>query len=479
MDNESGHDQPKAKTLMQPPRLLWIVLGAVFGALVVGVVAVIVFANLAGGTAWPLGGAKPPDIDSSTWYDVTRSAIATIGLAGLGGGAVIAYRRQQTTERRQTLEEGRNELERQRHELERERHQLEVDKRADSDTATLRDRYAKAAEQLGHSKAAVRLAGVYAIAALADDWGQAGEIRQQRVCVNLLCAYIRMPYDPQTHEAGEREVRLAILEMMRNRLQDPDDVLSWCHLPFNFRGATFDGGSLRGASFKARVSFRDARFTNDFSFYDVSFDCEAVLFANAEFASGMVDFDNVKAEGSSILFNGAKITGGQINFRQWQSDGAIISFDGAQLEGGAINFHVMKFGAHFLILYTNFASFTAGSWIFDTCLFYPGTNLSVKTNSDSAFSGGSLSFASCRFLGGEVDLRDVTAAGSFTLEFLRGQIWHEPPLVSWTEGDCPEWVRPTMWPPSSQPLSERDEKAIAKFNERLRAGHTWTDAGRA
>jgi hypothetical protein len=52
------------------------------------------------------------------------------------------------------------------------------------------DRYESAAEQLGHEKAAVRLAGVYAMARLADDW----EARRQ-TCIDVLCAYLRMPYD--------------------------------------------------------------------------------------------------------------------------------------------------------------------------------------------------------------------------------------------------------------------------------------------
>ena len=48
-------------------------------------------------------------------------------------------------------------------------------------------RYQDAASQLGHEKAAVRLAGVYAMAGLADDWRA-----QRQQCVDVLCAYLRM-----------------------------------------------------------------------------------------------------------------------------------------------------------------------------------------------------------------------------------------------------------------------------------------------
>jgi hypothetical protein len=45
------------------------------------------------------------------------------------------------------------------------------------------DRYQDAADLLGHEKAAVRLAGAYAMARLAEDWQD-----QQRQCIDVLCA---------------------------------------------------------------------------------------------------------------------------------------------------------------------------------------------------------------------------------------------------------------------------------------------------
>lgn len=60
-----------------------------------------------------------------------------------------------------------------------------------ADASQLADRYTTAAEQLGHQQAAVRLAGVYALARLADDWEE-----QRQVCIDVLCACLRMPYTP-------------------------------------------------------------------------------------------------------------------------------------------------------------------------------------------------------------------------------------------------------------------------------------------
>ncbi|WP_186760255.1 pentapeptide repeat-containing protein [Arthrobacter alpinus] len=50
------------------------------------------------------------------------------------------------------------------------------------------ERFAKSAEMLGSDRAATRMGGVYALAALADVWV---ENRQQ--CVDLLCGYLRTP----------------------------------------------------------------------------------------------------------------------------------------------------------------------------------------------------------------------------------------------------------------------------------------------
>ncbi|WP_204050323.1 pentapeptide repeat-containing protein [Microbispora siamensis] len=65
--------------------------------------------------------------------------------------------------------------------------------------------YTKAAEQLGHAKAAVRLAGMYALERLAQD----NEGHRQTI-VNVICAYLRMPYSPPTPSDPEQERREAL-----------------------------------------------------------------------------------------------------------------------------------------------------------------------------------------------------------------------------------------------------------------------------
>src|SRR5438094_304555 len=68
-----------------------------------------------------------------------------------------------------------------------------------SGTRLFNERYAKAAEQLGSDKAAVRLAGVYALAGLADDWPSG-----RQTCIDVLCAYLRMPYTPPSDDTDDQ-----------------------------------------------------------------------------------------------------------------------------------------------------------------------------------------------------------------------------------------------------------------------------------
>src|SRR5580658_9332253 len=75
---------------------------------------------------------------------------------------------------------------------------------AEQRTRTLNERFATAAGQLGSDKPpAVRLAGVYAMAGLADDWEE-----NRQTCVDVLCAYLRMPYEPDPGDQAPEPERL-------------------------------------------------------------------------------------------------------------------------------------------------------------------------------------------------------------------------------------------------------------------------------
>ncbi|WP_405593916.1 hypothetical protein OG741_37460 [Streptomyces sp. NBC_01410] len=104
--------------------------------------------------------------------DAIKTTLAILTLAGAVLAGVYAYRKQRIAES--------------------DAHRADANQFA--------DRYTTAAEQLGHDKAAVRLAGVYALARLADDWEE-----QRQVCIDVLCAYLRMPYQPDPDASGYKE----------------------------------------------------------------------------------------------------------------------------------------------------------------------------------------------------------------------------------------------------------------------------------
>jgi hypothetical protein len=135
---------------------------------------------------------------------------------------------------------------------------------------TFNERFATAAEQLGSDKPPeVRLAGVYAMAGLADDWEE-----NRQTCVDVLCAYLRMPYtsDPGL-DAGEekrlafqasREVRHTVIRVIAAHLRN-DALASWQRLNFDFTGVVFDGGDFTETRFSdGLISFGRAVFMRSF-----------------------------------------------------------------------------------------------------------------------------------------------------------------------------------------------------------------------
>lgn len=112
--------------------------------------------------------------------------------------------------------------------------------RAEADSRA--KRYQEAAAQLGHVRAAVRLAGVYEMARLADDWPE-----QRQSCVDVLCAYLRMPWPeketavatdvPENFDPGEKQVRKTINTVIDQHLKSAHPQ-NWSKTRLDLSGAT-------------------------------------------------------------------------------------------------------------------------------------------------------------------------------------------------------------------------------------------------
>lgn len=90
------------------------------------------------------------------------------------------------------------------------------DARHDATERRVTELYTKAAEQLGSDKAAVRLAGLYALERLAQD-----NPNHRPTIVEVICAYLRMPYTPPS-TVSSSEVRSDDQSRRRRGLRPPN-----------------------------------------------------------------------------------------------------------------------------------------------------------------------------------------------------------------------------------------------------------------
>jgi hypothetical protein len=303
------------------------------------VVALAVGAGTSALLLWVFGWPSLPrsaEFTAANTIELLKIVLAVI--AGFGGVVLLSV-----NHRKQKVAEGD--------------HRLALRNEEREKSKLLNERFAAAAEQLAHESEQVRLAGVYALAGLADDWDDG---RQK--CVELLISYLRLA------EPGESEVVDTIFRMFRERLTtdspwrevdydftgmklvDMDfsgftfrgtvilDHVSFGGEETTFAGTRFEGRlrchgtgflaavtNFRGAVFAGEADFLAARFTDvDLS---VSFDGGKVSFAGCTFTGtvhgeglllhrGALRFDRCRLENATIRFPGSEI-GTWFDFRRW------------------------------------------------------------------------------------------------------------------------------------------------------------------
>ncbi|MBH0116846.1 pentapeptide repeat-containing protein [Salinibacterium sp. NG253] len=220
------------------------------------------------------------------------------------------------------------------------------------------ERFGAAAAQLGNSDPAIRLAGVYAMAGVADESNSAK--RQQ--CIDVLCAYLRLPYSPAlnldnqigysktsvsegsdrveenfVYRLNDREVRQTIVAVIANRIVRGAGV-SWSTSDFDFEGATFDRADFHNAVFKAGAEFSGSRFSNDVNFSKAFF-ANRVSFFDAKFGED-ADFSKATFEGGASF---AEATFGDGATFSEAAVGNLTSFRAA-IFGDDANFTQSTFG---------------------------------------------------------------------------------------------------------------------------------------
>jgi uncharacterized protein YjbI with pentapeptide repeats len=327
------------------------------------VVAVVTVVGIGALLWWLLG--RPPIRQVSGWTTANSFEFAKIVLALIGGiGAVvalvIAYRKQHLGEAAEQRE----------------------------DIKLFAERFTKAADQLGSDKAPVRLAGMYALEDLAQ-----GTSSQRQTIVNVLCAYLRMPYLPPVPRSSasmddqpaepatpsrpsaevpvvaestppvgqdenerrhqERQVRLTAQRILSahlcrgNEPEHPADTF-WKDIDLDLTGATLIDldftlchirkAQFGGAEFGGEVRFVVATFGRHAEFGGATFGGDAT-FGGAEFGGG-AGFGEA-AFGGEVRFSRAKF-GGDVTFVATEFGGE-VRFSEAEFGGDAV-FLGAKFG---------------------------------------------------------------------------------------------------------------------------------------
>ncbi|MFG3525069.1 pentapeptide repeat-containing protein [Nocardia nova] len=383
--------------------MLWSILGA----LVLG-------AALAAAAYWALHRYIKTSTASAAPIDLTKLSLTVV--AGVGGvvALVVAYRRQRD------LEQGR-----------------------------FVERFGAAAAQLGSTDVAVRIAGVYAMAGVADE--SRGLRRQQ--CIDVLCGYLRLPYDAAHGSSGrtkrvvttpnprvedlddpgkveehheyrnnDREVRATIVRIIAAHLR-PEAEYSWSPNDFDFRTAYLEDADFQRATFSGDARFDGATFSGPTWFVGATFSGPA-LFVGATF-SGDAWFGGATFSGPA-WFEGATFSGDA------RFGGATFSgtawFEGATFSGPAL------FGG---------ATFSGTAW-------FEGATFSGPTLFGGATFSGTAGFDGATF--SDTAIFEKVDFGVQLISFANPKRWGPPePVFDWS-GDItlkPANVEPQDWPPTA------------------------------
>jgi uncharacterized protein YjbI with pentapeptide repeats len=331
--------------------------------------AVVITAFLVTIWLWAIAShAKPGTDQASARLDAVRTGLAAGAGAGAAVGLMLAFRRQHHQEIATDLTD------------------------RDATERRITELYAKAVEQLGSDKAPVRLGGLYALERLAQD-----NPAQRQTIVNVICAYLRMPFapaaptgkpEPEATEAPEapaagietrtaapgdtwqqeRQVRLTAQRILADHLRDeraedersadPPSPRFWPDIRLQLVGATLIDFDLE-YGVMADASFSEATFSGEARFEGATFSGEArfdhavfsgiASFSEATF-SGDALFDYATFNGAIAFFNGTVFRGdalfGSPVFRDAMFHGAVFRGE-ARFDGTTFNDEVGFYEAAF------------------------------------------------------------------------------------------------------------------------------------
>ncbi|WP_238423126.1 pentapeptide repeat-containing protein [Gordonia sp. 'Campus'] len=224
----------------------------------------------------------------------------------------------------------------------------------------LRSRYTTAVEQLADTRTTISQAGVYAIAAIADDWLrinlpdtlQINTKAEAQTCINVLTAYLRQQHPNFDHDDIEyrhegqvdQVIRDTILRTIVEHLRPGHDGQSWTELTFDLNGATLHNVNFEDCVFKGAANFGASRFYGRrTAFSNVRFN-GAAIFAQAQFFGNNTEFAFAQfCTGAN--FEGAKFRSADKTLFDFAVFGAITSFADAAFYSNETHFGDADFGS--------------------------------------------------------------------------------------------------------------------------------------
>lgn len=304
------------------------------------------------------------DVTGDGWFNAARTSATFLAVVGIGGAAVVGYRRQQTLELTRVLEQRKHilgmlsqqtaadqaktaseqlALDSRKYDLDRERQRTDRER-------DLRERFGVVVGQLDSVSATIQNAGLYALVALAEDWAAIGNDVERQVCIDLFSAHLRENSFVDTDAEGhplERAVRrrdsVRLTASALLRRQFAAESGGWVRMG-NFLnlagvnledcdvsqvrlfGADFSNGDL-GASLLVKSDLRRGRFKDA--------DLSAVKALYANFASAYLHGSNLShsilanAVMTAAVLENAHLNGAII----WATDFSSAKFKGADLTG--------------------------------------------------------------------------------------------------------------------------------------------------
>lgn len=292
------------------------------------------------------------------------------------------------------------------------KHQEEVSRRQEHDATERRvtELYTKAADQLGNEKAAVRLAGLYALERL----GQSHTEHRQTI-VNVICAYLRIPFDGPTLGSNsdsesaddnggssdleqERQVRWAAQDILQRHLfrggkGDSTPETLWEGMNVDLSSSRLGRGGFDNCTFRS-ANFSHTNFDNGASFMRARF-IEHAIFIGSRF-EGAVRFNGATFLGKAYfnrasfrkmaLFRSATF-GDRVNFSRVQFNSG-SSFEGSKFNGVS-SFEEARFSGEARFnnaYYARRATFNRANFI-ERVVFHGVVFSGDRFNSQAAFEG--------------------------------------------------------------------------------------------